>query len=120
MRAVSVTFRCRHYTKMKRFYTKTLGWDLTDEGKGYCYIDAGALLIGLQETRNGDWDAPTGQGTYLDVEIDDPITLRSLLAERGVEILREEVTREAIFINVADPEGNLIGFFKSTEPSPGG
>jgi predicted enzyme related to lactoylglutathione lyase len=105
---------------MKRFYSRILGWDISDQGKGYCYIDAGGLLLGLQETRAGDWDLPTGQSTYLDVEVEDPITLRSLLAERGVKILREEVTPEAIFINVADPEGNLIGFFKSTEPSPGG
>jgi len=115
MRAVSVTLRCRSYSKMKSFYTRTLGWDLTEEGKGYCYIDAGGLLLGLQATRSGDWDAPTGHSTYIDVEGDDPITLRSLLAERKVAILREEVTPEAIFINVADPEGNLVGFFKSTE-----
>lgn len=119
MRAVSVTLRCRSYSKMKSFYTRTLGWDLTEEGKGYCYIDAGGLLLGLQETRNGDWDTPTGHSTYLDVEVDDPITLRSLLAERNVEILKEEVTSEAIFINVADPEGNLVGFFKSTEAPRG-
>jgi len=116
MKAVSVTYRCRNLGAMKRFYTKTLGWEVTEEGPGYCYLNAGNLLLGLQDTRPADWDAPTGQSTYLDVEVEDPITLRSLLAERGVEIISEEVTREAIFLNVADPEGNLIGFFKPTSP----
>ena len=32
MRAVSVTYRCKNLQKMKRFYSKILGWEITEEG----------------------------------------------------------------------------------------
>ncbi len=112
MRAVSMTYRCRNLKKMKQFYSKILGWEITDEGPNYCYLDTGGLTLGLLATQPKSWDAPTGQSTFLDVEIDDPVTLRSVLSVRGVEILKEEVTDAAIFLHVMDPEGNLISFFK--------
>jgi predicted enzyme related to lactoylglutathione lyase len=112
MRAVSMTYRCKNLTKMKQFYSRILGWEITDEGPNYCYLDTGGLTLGLLATRRGTWDAPSGHSTFLDVEIEDPVTLRSVLSVRGVEILKEEVTDAAIFLHVKDPEGNLISFFK--------
>jgi catechol 2,3-dioxygenase-like lactoylglutathione lyase family enzyme len=114
MRAVSVTYRCKNLRKMKRFYTRVLGWDVSDEGPNFCYLDTGGLTLGLVAAEPGGWDAPTGDSTFLDVEIEDPITLRSVLAVRGVEIFKEELTDSALFLHVRDPEGNLISFFKPT------
>ena len=113
MRAVSVTYRCRNFQKMKRFYHRILGWEVTEEGPNYCYLDTGGLTLGLLGTQAHSWDAPTGSSIFLDVEIDDPVTLRSVLSERGVDILREELTDAALFLHVRDPEGNLISFFKT-------
>ncbi len=113
MRAVSVTYRCRNLPKMKRFYTRVLGWEVSDEGPNFCYLDTGGVTLGLLATRKDSWEAPTGSSLFLDVEIDDPVTLRSVLSVRGVEILREEVTDAALFLHVQDPEGNLISFFKT-------
>jgi catechol 2,3-dioxygenase-like lactoylglutathione lyase family enzyme len=113
MRAVSVTFRCRNLKKMKTFYTRILGWEVTDEGAGYCYLDTGGITIGLLAASSGSWEQPTGSGTFLDVEVDDPVTVRSVLAVRGVEILKEELSDAALFIYVQDPEGNIISFFKT-------
>jgi predicted enzyme related to lactoylglutathione lyase len=113
MRAVSVTYRCRNLKRMKRFYTRVLGWEVSDEGPNFCYLDSGGLTVGLLATSPRAWDAPTGSSIFLDVEIDDPVTLRSVLAERGVEIFKEEVTDSALFLHVMDPEGNLISFFKT-------
>jgi catechol-2,3-dioxygenase len=115
MRAVGVTFRCRNLNKMKRFYTQILGWDVTEEGNNYCYLDTGGFTLGLLSTRPKDWDYPTGSATFLDVEIEDPVTLRSVLAVKGVDLLREEVTDNAIFLHVEDPEGNIISFFRASE-----
>ena len=93
---------------------RVLGWDVSEEGPNFCYLDTGGLTLGLVESEPGAWDAPTGDSTFLDVEIDDPITLRSVLAERGVAIFKEELTDAALFLHVRDPEGNLISFFKAT------
>ncbi len=114
MRAVSVTYRCKNLKKMKTFYTRVLGWEVTEEGPNFCYLDTGGLTLGLVVTLPDTWDAPTGSSTFLDVEIDDPITLRSVLAVRGVEVFKEELTEAAFFLHVRDPEGNLISFFKAT------
>jgi catechol 2,3-dioxygenase-like lactoylglutathione lyase family enzyme len=115
MRAISVTFRCRNLRKMKRFYTQILGWEVSEEGNNYCYLDTGGLLtMGLIASKPKDWDYPSGSATFLDVEIDDPVTLRSILAVRDVDIVREELTDGAIFLHVQDPEGNIISFFKAT------
>ena len=114
MRAVSVTYRCSNLKKMKQFYTRVLGWEVTDEGPNFCYLDTGGLTLGLVGTDSKSWDAPEGGSTFLDVEIDDPITLRSVLAVRGVEVFKEELTEAAFFLHVRDPEGNLISFFKAT------
>lgn len=113
MRAVSVTYRCKNLKKMKTFYARILGWDITDEGPNFCYLDTGGLTLGLVATEPKSWDAPSGNSTFLDVEIDDPITLRAVLAARGVEIFKEELTEAAFFLHVRDPEGNLISFFKA-------
>ncbi|MCP4545301.1 MAG: VOC family protein [bacterium] len=113
MRAISITFRCRNLKKMRQFYSRSLGWEVTDEGPTYCYLDTGGITIGLLATDPEAWDAPTGNATFLDVEIDDPVSVRSILAERGVELVREELTDAAIFMHVKDPEGNLISFFKT-------
>ena len=113
MRAVSMTYRCKNLKKMKQFYNRILGWEITDEGPNYCYLDTGGLTLGLLATGSKSWDAPDGHSTFLDVEIEDPVTLRSVLSVRGVEIFREEVTDAAIFLHVYDPEGNLISFFKA-------
>ncbi|MBN2171323.1 MAG: VOC family protein [Candidatus Krumholzibacteriota bacterium] len=113
MRAVSVTFRCRNLQKMKRWYSRILGWEITEEGPNYCYMDAGGLTFGLLSAMPHDWYYPTGSATFLDVEIEDPITTRSVLAERGVAVKMEETTEAALFLHVEDPEGNIVSFFKA-------
>ena len=63
MRAVSVTYRCRNLKKMKTFYTRVLGWEVTEEGPNFCYLDTGGLTLGLVVTLPDTWDAPTGEFT---------------------------------------------------------
>ena len=116
MRAISITYRCRNLRKMKQFYTKIIGWEITDEGPSYCYLDTGGITVGLLATEPDSWDAPTGNSTFLDVEIDDPVTLRSIMAVRGVKVVKEELTDAALFLHIKDPEGNIISFFKTGAP----
>ncbi len=55
-----MTYRCKNLKKMKQFYSRILGWEVTDEGPNYCYLDTGGLTLGLLATGPKSWDAPDG------------------------------------------------------------
>jgi predicted enzyme related to lactoylglutathione lyase len=78
------------------------------ESLGCCFLSAGAVNLAIHVAREGSESEPTGHGTYLDFSVINFDQVKSHLESVGVPIAKEWKDDSGRFIQVVDPDGNLV------------
>ncbi|MDW7616116.1 VOC family protein [Peribacillus simplex] len=118
----------------KKFYLEILGFHLEYErfDDKFAFLSLGESQIMLEEI-NGSWDTgvlkfPLGRGINFQIDIDDVEKLAAALKRHGIKLFREMMENHyesdnEVFVKkeilVQDPDGYLLRFSQSMNPSGG-
>jgi catechol 2,3-dioxygenase-like lactoylglutathione lyase family enzyme len=108
MKLLKVAIPLRKFEISVAFYRDVVGLPVSREGLGCCCFSAGNANIAVHVAREGSDFAPTGHGIYLDLAAWRFEQLKQRLAGAGVPIRKEWKDDSGHFIEVADPDGNLV------------
>ncbi len=108
MKLLNVAIPSRHFEAAVVFYRDVLGLPVSQEGLGCCYFTAGSANIAVHVAREGSDFAPTGHGIYLDIAVTNFPQLKKRLRDAGIVIRNEWQDDSGHFVEIADPDGNLV------------
>jgi len=106
MKLLKVVIPTREFEAAIAFYRDVLGLPLV--GAGWCEMSAGNANIAIQLAREGSDFAPTGHGIYLDLSESRLEQIKQRPQDAGVAIAKEWKDERGHFLEIADPDGNLI------------
>jgi len=108
MKLLNVAIPSRNFDASVAFYRDVVGLPISRQGMACCYFSAGNANIAVHLARDGSDFAPTGHGIYLDLAVTRFEQLKQRLNDAGVAIRKEWNDDSGHFIEVADPDGNLV------------
>ncbi|MGG4266985.1 bleomycin resistance protein [Peribacillus simplex] len=115
-------------SESKKFYLDVLEFHLEYErvDDKFAFLSLGESQIMIEEI-NGSWDTgkliyPLGRGINFQIDIDDVEKLAAALKRQGIKLFREMMENHYESDNeilVQDPDGYLLRFSQSMNPSCG-
>lgn len=107
----------RDMPALREFYAKAFGWNIVDAGPTYSLVEAadGGLGGGIMQTPG---QAPPYVAVYVAVD-DLHASLDEIKNLGGTALVPPTAIDESMsFAMFRDPEGNVIGLLKRTDPHP--
>jgi catechol 2,3-dioxygenase-like lactoylglutathione lyase family enzyme len=108
MKLLNVVIPSRNFDASVRFYRDILGLPMRHEALGCCFLSAGAVNLAIHVAREESDTAPTGHATYLDFSVINFDQVKTHLQSVGVTIKKEWKDDSGRFLQVLDPDGNLV------------